>query len=409
MSGNLIGINQKNVEQRQQVKQAFVLQSLTTTIYQYQELSNYLNKIACKVCFLIKCDRLIITVIQENTEQIIASNLAIDKPDKYNNIISKTLKNIKQNLEYGKVDNNFFYYIQLETIAGEIIGGIYAANIPPHSYTQEEISTLELFAELAATKIENYHLSQQHQKMNRTFQAEIAKHSKELNIIKVQLNKNYHLAHIGEFTASIIHQIRNSLTIIKMGLDYFSKVKKLPQSAKERLSLSIDEEKRLERLLQEILLYSKSETLQLSELEINNLIQKSLIIIEQMPQAKGRIIEFIPFPQPINILGDADKLKQIFINLLRNACEAVGNGELIQWRVSYPHPDYVSISIHNGGSPIPSFMLPKITQPFYSSKSDGTGLGLTIVEQIVKAHGGKLSIQSNSTTGTIVKVQLVVA
>ena len=173
-----------------------------------------------------------------------------------------------------------------------------------------------------------------------------------------------------------------------MGLDYFSKVDNLPQPAKERLSLSISEEKRLERLLQEKFLYSKPDNLQLSELEVNNLIDRSLIIIEQLPQAKGRIIEFIPFPQPINILGDADKLQQIFINILRNACEAVEDGELIKWRVCYPHQDYVRIIINNGGSPISSFDLSKLTQPFYSTKSDETGLGVSIVEQIVKAHGG---------------------
>ena len=152
--------------------------------------------------------------------------------------------------------------------------------------------------------------------------------------------------------------------------------------------LSASEEKRLERLLQEILLYSKPNNLQLSELDVNSLIEKSLTLIEQIPQAKGRIIEFIPFPQTLNILGDADKLKQIFINLLSNACEAVENGELIKWRVYYPQTDYVPISINNSGSPISSFNLSKLTQPFYSTKSDETGLGVSIVEQIVKAHGG---------------------
>ena len=66
-------------------------------------------------------------------------------------------------------------------------------------------------------------------------------------------------------------------------------------------------------------------------------------------------------------------------------------------------------SINNGCAPISSFNLSKLTQPFYSTKSDGTGLGLAIVEQIVKAHGGKLSIQSNLTTGTTVNVELPVA
>ncbi|MEM6399973.1 MAG: ATP-binding protein [Cyanobacteria bacterium P01_D01_bin.116] len=401
MSSNLINVEPKDVNLIKQVKQSFVPKFLTTAIYPHQELNNYLHKIACKISILIKCERVIVTIRQGNVEQIIASNITIDKGDRH--------KNIKQDREYNKEFNNLLYYIPLRTTTGEIIGGICASNKQPYSYSKDKISTLELFAELAATKIENYHLKEQQQKISRTLQTKIDKYSKELNIIRATLNKSNHLAQIGEFTTTIIHEIRNALTTVKMGLDYFSKVDNLPQPAKERLSLSISEEKRLERLLQEILLYSKPDNLQLSELEVNNLIDKSLIIIEQMPQAKGRIIEFIPFSQPIHILGDADKLQQIFINILRNACEAVENGEVIQWRVSYLHPDYLRISINNGGNAIPSFMLPKITQPFYSTKSDGTGLGLTIVERIVQAHGGKLSIQSNSITGTTVKVELPVA
>ncbi len=408
MKSNLINVNQKDVEQKQQFKETFVKTPPAIAIYQSQELGNFLYKTACEVSKIVDCLQLIIIIRQESTEQVIASNLTSEQTTTYKSIVSQTIKYIRQNREYNKTFNNYIY-IPLQTITGEIIGGICALKNQSLSYRQEEILTLEMFAELAVTKIDNYRLNQQQIKLSRILQTKIASHAKELNVIKATLDKNNHLAKVGEFTASVIHEIRNSLTTVKMGLDYFNKVDNLPLLVKERLSLSISEEKRLERLLQEILFYSKPDNLQLSKLNVNNLIEKSLILIEQMPQAKGRIIEIIPFPQSINILGDADKLKQVFINLLRNACEAVGNGELIKWRVCYPHQDYVRISINNGGSPISSFSLSKITQPFYSTKSDGTGLGLAIVERIVKAHGGKLSIQSNLTTGTTVNVQLPVA
>ncbi|MEO1433256.1 MAG: ATP-binding protein [Cyanobacteria bacterium J06633_8] len=397
------------IEQEQQLKQTFVKASAyIVKIHQCQELSNYLYQRACKVSSLVNCSQLLIIISQENTEQIIASNLATYKASRYKNIISKTIKYVRQKREYKKVFDNYIY-IPLETATGEIVGGVCALGKQLLSYTREEILTLEMFAELTATKIDSYRLSQQHQKMNSMIQTQIVNHTKEVNVIKAKLNRSNHLAKVGEFTASAIHEIRNSLTTVKMGLEYFSKLDNLPENAKERLLLSTSEQKKLERLLQEILFYSKPNNLQLAELNVNSLIEKSLVIIEQMPQAKGRIIKFIPFPQPINILGDADKLKQIFINLLRNACEAVENGELIKWRVCYPNINYVRIAINNGGTPISSFSLSKITQPFYSTKPDGTGLGLAIVERIVKAHGGKLLIQSNLTTGTTVYVELPVA
>ncbi|MEM6752048.1 MAG: ATP-binding protein [Cyanobacteria bacterium P01_C01_bin.38] len=408
MRSNFTNYYTNNFEQKQQLKQAFVTTSKAVAISQFQELSNFLYQTACKISKLANCSQLIIVICQEGREKIIVSNDTTYKPKKYKNIINKTIKYIRQNREYKKAFDQYIY-IPLKIINGEIVGAICALKKQALSYTKEEILTLEMFAELAATKIHNYRLSQQQKKMNSVFQTKIANYVKELNVVKAKLDRSIHLTKVGEFTASIIHEIRNSLTIVKMGLEYFNKVDNLPQPAKERLSLSTSEEKRLERLLQEILLYSKPNNLQLSSLDVNTIIEKSLTLIEQMPQAKGRIIEFKPFPQTINILGDADKLKQIFINLLRNACEAVENGELIKWRVCYPHQDYVRISINNGGKTIPSFDLSQITQPFYSTKSDGTGLGLSVVEQIVKAHGGKLSIQSNLITGTTVNVELPVA
>ena len=408
MKSNLINLNKHDCEQQDKLKQTYVATSSTIAISQSQELGNFLYQTAYKITQLVNCSQLIIIISQEKKEQIIASNHTKFKGETHKNIINKTIKYIKQNREYKKAFNDYIY-IPLKIISGEIIGAICAFNKQGLSYTKEEILTLEMFAELTATKIDNYRLNQQHKKMSNIFKTKIAAYVKEINVLKAKLEKSNNLAKIGEFTASVIHEIRNSLTIVKMGLEYFKKVDNLPQPAQERLLLSTSEQKRLERLLQEILLYSKPNNLQLSELDVNSLIEKSLTLVEQMPQAKGRIIEFKPFPQPISILGDADKLKQIFINLLRNACEAVESGELIKWRVCYPHEDYVRISINNGGVAISSFNLSKLTQPFYSTKSDGTGLGLSIVEQIVKAHGGKLLIQSNLTTGTTVNVELPVA
>ena len=85
MSSNLINADPKDVNLIEQVKQSFVPKSLTTAIYQHQELNNYLDKIACKISLLIKCERVIVTIRQGNVEQIIASNVAIDKGDRHQN------------------------------------------------------------------------------------------------------------------------------------------------------------------------------------------------------------------------------------------------------------------------------------------------------------------------------------
>ena len=168
------------IEQEQQLTQTFVKASANIVkINQCQELSNYLYQTACKVSSLVNCSQLLIIISQENTEQIIASNLATYKASRYKNIISKTIKYVRQKREYKKVFDNYIY-IPLETATGEIVGGVCALGKQLLSYTREEILTLEMFAELTATKLENYRLSQQHQKMNSMIQTQIVNHTKKI-------------------------------------------------------------------------------------------------------------------------------------------------------------------------------------------------------------------------------------
>jgi signal transduction histidine kinase len=187
-----------------------------------------------------------------------------------------------------------------------------------------------------------------------------------------------------------------------------------------------DEANRLQNLLQEILLYAKPQLLQSEELDINQFIEEMLISLGEMPEASERHLEFISlhpegkvrqnwttFSSPgfgianfsflagktsyllitklglltikmlvlprlsnfvqfhwtpgSKIRGDRDKLKQVLINLVRNAYEAIAPGEIVTCKVSQNEdPSFICIAIHNGGNPIPSDILPKLTQPFCS-------------------------------------------
>ena len=119
------------------------------------------------------------------------------------------------------------------------------------------------------------------------------------------------------------------------------------------------------------------------------------------------------------ILGDLNKLKQVFINLFRNACEAIAPGDTVTCELSNgTNPAQVCICIHNGGDPIPPEILPRLTEPFCSTKASGTGLGLAIVQRMeasrrMEVQLPELSIQSDALSAevycTTVSVQLPVA
>jgi signal transduction histidine kinase len=160
--------------------------------------------------------------------------------------------------------------------------------------------------------------------------------------------------------------------------------------------------------LSEILLYAKPQVLQLFALDVNEFIGELLLSIREMPETVERKIEFIPASSPIAILADKDKLKQVFINIVRNACEAVAPGDVIKWTVDFAQTDKVCINVQNSGEPIPSEVIAKLATPFFSTKTGGTGLGLAITKRIVNAHNGELLIFSELLTGTTVTVRLPV-
>jgi signal transduction histidine kinase len=213
------------------------------------------------------------------------------------------------------------------------------------------------------------------------------------------------LAEIGELAATIVHEVRNPLTTIMMGLNAFKKLQ-LADRFQEYLNLSLDEADRLERLLSQILLYSRPQTLDRSQIELNIFITETLDILQTVPVAAGKHLNFSANTTPVNILADRDKLKQVLINLVTNACEAVSTGEAISISIHKSEDRRICIQIHNGGMPIPADILPQLTKPFFTTKASGTGLGLAIVKRIVEAHNGELGIESGEGVGSIVTVQL---
>ncbi|MFH7026772.1 MAG: ATP-binding protein [Heteroscytonema crispum UTEX LB 1556] len=395
---------------------------LSTLNYRTGELSSYLHNIACGVSELVGVDWSVVTLCQEGFEKVLASSIYMGEGEHIYSLhglltgtviqigCSLAVEDATENPEYGEPPQGYRSYlgIPLRTAQGEVIGTICSFHQQPRKFTKEEIQIVELFAERAATAIDHYHLYQQQCQFNHVLEAEVSKRTAELRAAQAKLVEQERLAAIGEFAAIIVHEIRNPLTTMIMGLKYFKKTV-FTEAAVERLSLALGEASRLERLLSEILLYAKPQVLQLCELDVNEFIRELLVPIREMPEALERQIEFIPALLAVKILGDKDKLKQVFINIVRNACEAVSAGDVVKWEVDSSPGDKVCINVRNGGEPIPPEVLSKLTQPFFSTKSGGTGLGLAITKRIVNAHGGELSIQSESASGTTVSVQLPVA
>ncbi len=216
------------------------------------------------------------------------------------------------------------------------------------------------------------------------------------------------LADIGEFTAMIVHEVRNPLTTIEMGLQYAQKILH-SEADQQRLALALSESHRLKQLLDEILSYAKPQVLQLTKLNIGEFLNDLLIEIQDLPEATERQIFYGRGFRDLEVMADPDKLKQVFLNLFRNAFEAIAPNETVSCSISEGgNAEQVCVQIHNGGNPIPPEILPQLTTPFCSTKATGTGLGLSISKRIIAAHGGELGIHSSSL-GTLVSVYLPIS
>ncbi len=402
------------------------LEILSSLSHRTGEFKIYLKEIANGVSELIDVDSSVITICQEGFAQILASNLEMANDNNGNphqslhgQLTGTVVENgqilIVEDTEsckkYGQAPEGCRAYlgIPLRTSQGKAIGTICCFHGTPRKFSAQEIEIIELFAERAATAIDNHHLYQQQREFNQLLETEVTTKTEELRAAQSKLVEKERLAAIGEFAASIIHEIRNPFCTIKLVLEYFNKVD-LSAEVKKRLVLAVDEAKRLEKLLEEILLYAKPQILEVSQIDINKCIQKVLELQQSFPNFINKHIDFHPAQTELKVMGDENKIKQVLINILQNACEAVGSGEKVELQVdSNFNRQEVCIQVSNGGEPIPPDILPLLTQPFFSTKSSGTGLGLAITKRIIEVHNGEFLIESNAEKGTSVTIKLPMA
>jgi signal transduction histidine kinase len=402
------------------------LECLTTLSYRSNDLNSYLMEVVRSVCRLIQSDWTIVTLCSGETGQIIASSLDVGETIGFS--VHGTLANVviqsgrsliiednRQNpQQHQLVDYLAYLGVPLRITTGEVIGTICSFLREPRAFKASEVKVVELFAERAATVIENYRLYQQQLRFNERLSQDVATCSTDLKLSQEKLIERERLAAIGEFTAMIVHEVRNPLTTIELGLRYAQKV--LPASAdRERLDLALSESHRLNRLLNEILCYAKPRVLRLTKLNISEFLDDVLMQIQDLPEASAHHIDYTKDFSAIEVMADTDMLKQVFFNLFRNAFEALQSNtaaaidthpETVRCTVSNGNkPNRICIRIHNGGTPIPPELLPQLATPFCSTKPSGTGLGLAISKRIVESHGGELEIASSSS-GTTVSVHL---
>ena len=216
------------------------------------------------------------------------------------------------------------------------------------------------------------------------------------------------LADVGKAVAQVVHEIRKPLTVIGGFARQVESCETLKDDANNRhkLEIIVGEVRRLDKLLNGIRLISRPRShSDYRSLYIGEVLAETLELLE--PMLQDRQVElFADIPQePLLILGDSDQLKQVFLNLLKNAVEAMDGVGTIRIRVGVEERQ-VLVSIEDDGPGIPPEMEDKIFDPFFSTKSQGTGLGLAISRSIIQDHGGSITLRSAVPRGATAIVAL---
>jgi len=220
-----------------------------------------------------------------------------------------------------------------------------------------------------------------------------------------ELRRNERHAALGKMAAGVAHELRNPLSSIK-GLALLLK-SKLHNTVpgEEAADVLVSEVERLDRSISELLNYTRQDILQLQQVHVKELIRKALVLVNTDVVNAGIKIEQMYEPDNLLIKGDPDKLTQVLLNILLNSLQATDSGGTIHIAVTIHH-EMANIVVRDNGAGIEPQHLERIFDPYFTTKNDGTGLGLSLSSKIVEDHHGSIAIESVEGVGTTVTVSL---
>ena len=248
---------------------------------------------------------------------------------------------------------------------------------------------------------------------NQSLRAEIAERKraeKELWRVQLEMGRVERLAALGRVTGTIAHELGTPLNSV-LGYTQLLAQEQLSESARRRLNIIETQVQRMEGIIQHYLSHTRGSPRR-REIAIKELVGETLLLLDPIFQQSGvQVTTDLTEPLPM-LWGDDASLQRVLINLLDNAVNASKEGGKVKVAAraisaDAKHPG-IQIKITDDGAGIPPELLPKIFDLFVTTKRSGkgTGLGLAVCQEIVKAHGGTINIKSEVGTGTSVRIYL---
>jgi signal transduction histidine kinase len=221
-----------------------------------------------------------------------------------------------------------------------------------------------------------------------------------------ELRQKEKLAIIGQMAAAIGHEIRNPLASLK---GFTQLQQERSPNTNEFYPIMIQEIDRINIIVNDLMYLGKPKTIQFEKENIEEIIAYTLSIMKQQARNQGVNVETTLEGTLPSIDCDGKQLKQVFINLIKNAIEAMPDGGNLKINLKPAQKNNLIITIQDEGCGIDNCEVLNLGEPFYTTKKDGTGLGLMVSKNIINDHKGEINIQSKIGEGTKVEVILPIA
>ncbi len=217
------------------------------------------------------------------------------------------------------------------------------------------------------------------------------------------------LALVGKLAAGVAHSVRNPLTSVKMRLFSLDRSLKLSEDQKEDFDVITTEIRHVDNIVQNFLEFARPPKLVTQRISPSLIVDQALQLIEYRMRAfdvNVTLRRCAPLPE---VEADPEQIKEVLVNLIVNACEAMANGGTIviteKNESTGPGAEAI-VEITDTGPGIEPSMVDNLFQPFFTTKENGTGLGLSIAQRIVEEHGGRLTVRSTQGEGATFAIAL---
>jgi ammonium transporter, Amt family len=364
--------------------------------------------------------KLLICKVAVGVEKDQIENLSLPY-DREDNIVSRAMMErrpfiVEDAIRDPRVNRDLIRFLGVKSLAvvpllsrDKVLGGIAADNLVSQTLiTEEKLQSLSIFTNQAALALENALMYEELRNLSTQLEERVKISTEKLKGTQRQLFQSEKLSALGKLSAGIAHEIRNPLTSIKILIHSLVDESATKTSREKDLAVIENEIERVNKIIKQFLNFARPRPPSLKLTDVPNVLEETLALVIYEIENQGVTLQRNYAPGLPLVPMDREQMKQVFLNLILNALQAMEHGGrlIVSTGIRSPLPGNqgdsgVSISFEDSGKGIPMELQSKIFEPFFSTKEEGIGLGLPVAQRIVEEHGGEIRLESVPGKGTV--------